>query len=140
MNGRLDMSVSTFTNFHSALVNRQARAIAVTSRQRWPLNPDVAPAADDVPDYEVVSWLGLAAPAGLPTDISNKLAEAVKIAVALPEIQTRLRDMGNEARASTPEQFHARVVADYDKWKPLSKIVTPDRDRDLAEEAMRPVG
>ena len=58
MNGRLDMSVSTFTNFHSALVNRQARAIAVTSRERWPLNPDVAPAADDVPDYEVVSWLG----------------------------------------------------------------------------------
>jgi tripartite-type tricarboxylate transporter receptor subunit TctC len=125
MNGRLDMSVSTFTNFHSALVNRQARAIAVTSRERWPLNPDVPPAADDVPGYEVVSWLGLAAPAGLPSDIASKLAEAVKVAVALPEIQTRLRDMGNEARASTPEQFHARVVADYDKWKPLSKIVYP---------------
>jgi tripartite-type tricarboxylate transporter receptor subunit TctC len=68
MIGRLDMSVSTFTNFHSALVNRQARAIAVTSRERWPLNPDVAPAADDVPGYEVVSWLGLAArPACRPT-------------------------------------------------------------------------
>ena len=51
MNGRLDMSVSTFTNFHSALVNRQARAIAVTSGERWPLNPDVPPAAGDVPDY-----------------------------------------------------------------------------------------
>jgi tripartite-type tricarboxylate transporter receptor subunit TctC len=125
MNGRLDMSVSTFTNFHSALINKQARAIAVTSMERWPLNPDVAPAADDVPGYEVVSWLGLAAPAGLPTDIADKLAEAVKLAVAVPEIQTRLRDMGNEARASTPDQFRTRVVADYDKWKPLSKIVYP---------------
>jgi tripartite-type tricarboxylate transporter receptor subunit TctC len=125
MSGRLDMSVSTFTNFHSALVGRQARAIAVTSRERWPLNPDIPPAADDVPGYEVVSWLGLAAPAGLPRDVSDKLAEAVKVAVALPEIQTRLRDMGNEARASTPEQFRARVVADYDKWKPLAKIVYP---------------
>jgi len=125
MNGRLDMSVSTFTNFHSALVNRQARAIAVTSRERWPLEPNVPPAADDAPDYEVVSWLGLAAPAGLPPDIARKLADAVKVAVAMPEIQTRLRDMGNEARASTPEQFRARVVADYDKWKPLSKIVYP---------------
>ena len=72
-----------------------------------------------------MSWLGLAAPAGLPSDIADKLAEAVKVAVALPEIQTRLRDMGNEARASTPEQFRARIVADYDKWKPLSKIVYP---------------
>ena len=46
MNGRLDMSVSTFTNFHSALVNRQARAhrghvpgtLAAQSRRRdrWP--------------------------------------------------------------------------------------------------------
>ncbi len=125
MNGRLDMSVSTFTNFHGALANRQARAIAVTSMERWPPNPDVPPAAEDVPGYEVVSWLGLAAPAGLPADIANKLADAVRTAVALPEVQGRLRDMGNDARASTPDQFRARVVADYDKWKPLSKIVYP---------------
>jgi tripartite-type tricarboxylate transporter receptor subunit TctC len=106
-------------------VNRQARAIAVTSLERWPLEPDVPPAAGDAPGYEVVSWLGLAAPAGLPPDIARKLADAVRVAVAVPEIHTRLRDMGNEARASTPEQFHARVVADYDKWKPLAKIVYP---------------
>jgi tripartite-type tricarboxylate transporter receptor subunit TctC len=125
ISGRLDMSVSTFTNFHSALVSGQARAIAVTSLKRWPLNPDVPPVADDVPGYEVVSWLGLAAPAGLAQDIAAKLAETVKVAVALPEIQNRLRDMGNEARASTPAQFRARIESDYEKWKPLAKIVYP---------------
>lgn len=123
--GRLDASISTFTNFHSALGSGQARALCVTSGQRWPLNPEVRPVAEDVPGYEVVSWLGLAAPAGLPTDIATRLSEAVKIAVAAPELQTRLRDMGNEARASTPAEFRARVVADYDKWKPLAKIVYP---------------
>ena len=81
--------------------------------------------AEDVPGYEVVSWLGLAAPAGLPADIATRLSDAVKIAVAVPELQARLRDMGNEARASTPGAFRARVVADYDKWKPLAKIVYP---------------
>ena len=123
--GRLDASISTFTNFHSALSSGQARALCVTSEQRWPLNPDVRTVAEDVPGYEVVSWLGLAAPAGLPADIATRLSEAVKIAVAVPELQTRLRDMGNEARASTPAEFRARVVADYDKWKPLAKIVYP---------------
>jgi tripartite-type tricarboxylate transporter receptor subunit TctC len=125
MNGRLDASISTFTNFHGALVNKQARAIAVTSAERWPPNPDVPSMADDVPGYEVVSWLGLAAPAGLPDDLASRLADAVKTAVAVPEIRTRLTDMGNDARASTPAEFRARVVADYDKWKPLSKIVYP---------------
>ena len=123
--GRLDASISTFTNFHGALINGQARALTVTSQERWPLNPDIRPVAEDVPGYEVVSWLGLAAPAGLPADIAARLADAVKIAVTVPELQTRLRDMGNEARASTPAEFRARVVADYDKWKPLAKIVYP---------------
>ncbi len=125
MGGRLDMVVSTFTNFHGALVNRQARAIAVTSQDRWSINPEVPPIADDVPGYEVVSWLGLAAPANLPDDIASKLSDAVRTAVAQTDVQARLRDMGNEARSSTPEQFRARVVADYDKWKPLAKIVYP---------------
>jgi tripartite-type tricarboxylate transporter receptor subunit TctC len=123
--GRLDASISTFTNFHGSLLGGQTRALAVTSQERWPLNPDVPAIAEDVPGYEVVSWLGLAAPAGLPPDIANRLSAAVKLAVETPDVQKRLQDMGNVARASTPEAFRARVVADYDKWKPLAKIVYP---------------
>ena len=123
--GRLDASISTFTNFHGSLLGGQTRALAVTSQERWPLNPDVPAIAEDVPGYEVVSWLGLAAPAGLPPDIANRLSAAVKLAVETPDVQRRLQDMGNVARASTPEAFRARVVADYDKWKPLAKIVYP---------------
>lgn len=125
VSGRLDVSISTFTSLHGAMANGQVRALAVTSKERWQLNPEVPPAAVDVPDYEVVSWLGLAAPAGLPTDIADKLAAAVKIATARPEVQSRLQGMGNEAQASTPAEFRARIEADYAKWKPLAKIVYP---------------
>ena len=123
--GRLDASISTFTNFHGAQTTGQTRALAVTSQERWPFHPDVRTVAEDVPGYEVVSWLGLAAPAGLPADIAATLSDAVKVAVSTSDVQARLRDMGNEARASTPDEFRARVVADYDKWKPLAKIVYP---------------
>ena len=78
-----------------------------------------------VPGYEVVSWLGLAAPVGLPADIADKLANAVAVAVARPDVKARLEGMGNEARASTPAVFRARVETDYAKWKPLAKFVTP---------------
>ncbi len=124
ISGRLDVAIGTFTGFHGAMANKQARAIAVTSKTAWPLDPDVPPIAADVPGYEVVSWLGLAAPAGLPADISDKLSNAVKIAVARPDVKARLEGMGNEARASTPAEFRARVEADYAKWQPLAKFVT----------------
>ncbi|CAN5268488.1 tripartite tricarboxylate transporter substrate binding protein [soil metagenome] len=123
MSGRLDVAISTFTGYHGALANRQVRALAVTSKERWPTNPDVPPAAADVPGYEVVSWLGLAAPPNLPADLADRLAGAVKIAVARPEVQERLRGMGNEARSSTPAEFRARIEADYAKWKPLARYV-----------------
>ena len=125
MSGRLDVAISTFTGYHGAMANKQVRAIGVTSKEAWPLNPDVPPIAADVPGYEVVSWLGLAAPAGLPTDIADKLSDAVKTAVARPDVKTRLEGMGNEARASTPAVFRARIEADYAKWKPLAKFVNP---------------
>jgi tripartite-type tricarboxylate transporter receptor subunit TctC len=125
MSGRLDFAISTFTGYHGALANKQVRAIGVTSKETWPLNPDVPPIAATVPGYEVVSWLGLAAPAGLPADIADKLSKAVVTAVARPDVKARLESMGNEARASTPAVFRARVEADYAKWKPLAKFVNP---------------
>ncbi|MSP75386.1 MAG: tripartite tricarboxylate transporter substrate binding protein [Rhodospirillaceae bacterium] len=125
MSGRLDVVISTFTAYHGAVANKQVRAIGVTSKDAWPLNPDVPPIATTVPGYEVVSWLGLAAPAGLPADIADKLSKAVVIAVARPDAKARLEGMGNEARASTPAVFRARVETDYAKWKPLAKFVTP---------------
>lgn len=125
INGRLDVAIGTFTGYHAALLNGQVRALAVTSRERWPNNPDVPPVSDFVPDYEVVSWLGLAAPAGLPADVTDRLAAAAKVTMARPEVQERLRAMGNDARASTPAAFRARVEADYAKWKPLAKFVNP---------------
>ncbi len=125
ISGRLDVVISTFTAYHGAFASRQVRAIGVTSKQRWPLNPDVPPIADDVPGYEVVSWLGLAAPAGLPADIADKLSNAVRIAMTRPDVKSRLQDMGNDAPGSTPAEFRARIEADYAKWKPLAKFVNP---------------
>ncbi|MGD9884221.1 MAG: Bug family tripartite tricarboxylate transporter substrate binding protein [Reyranella sp.] len=123
--GRLDVAISTFTGYHGALANRQVRAIGVTSKDVWPLQPEVPPIARVVPGYEVVSWLGLAGPAGLPGPIANKLADAVKVAVARSDVKERLQGMGNDARASTPAQFRARIEADYAKWQPLAKFVNP---------------
>ena len=64
--GCLDAAISTFTVYSSALTNGQTKVLAVTSKKRWAQYPDFPPVDNDVPDYEDVSWLGLAGPAGLP--------------------------------------------------------------------------
>ena len=67
--------------------------------------PTSGPCAEDVPGYEVVSWLGLAAPAGLPADIATSSSEAVKIAVA----RTRAADPPARHGQRSARQ-HARAV------------------------------
>ena len=122
--GRVDLAIGTFTVYQGALKSGQVRALGVTSQERWARYPDIPPIADTVPGYEVVSWLGLAGPAGMPVDVTDRLAQAVKLAVALPEVQSRLETMGNDAVSSTPAAFRARIEADHAKWKPLAKFVS----------------
>ena len=122
--GRVDLAIGTFTVYQGALKNGQARALGVTSKERWPRYPDVVPIADTVPDYEVVSWLGLAGPAGMPANVTERLAQAVTVAIALPDVQGRLEAMGNDAVSGSPAAFRARIEADHAKWKPLAKFVS----------------
>lgn len=123
--GRLDMQVITFSNAQPFLKSGKLRAIAVTSKERHPGFPDVPTLAETlVPDYDVVSWLGFTSPAGLPPAVCNRLHEAFKQAMARPEIKSKLEELGNDTRVSTPAEFRARVEADMARWRPLAHVVS----------------
>ncbi len=94
------------------------RMIAVSSRQRSPILPDVPTAAESgVPGYESESWNGVAAPVKTPPAIVERLNKEVRTAVASPDVKRRLQDLGIDARAGTPEQLRERLVADIAKWR-----------------------
>jgi len=123
--GRLDMHVVTFSSAQPFLKAGKLRAIAVTSKERHPGFPDVPTLAETlVPDYDVVSWLGFTAPAGLPPAVRNRLHEALRQAMARPEIKGKLEELGNDTRVSTPAEFRARVEADMARWRPLAHVVS----------------
>src|SRR5262249_39572432 len=69
-----------------------------------------------VPGYEVVSWNGVFAPRGTPTEIIDLLNRAIREMVANPEVKQRYAELGIEAKASTPEELKARLTADIGKW------------------------
>jgi tripartite-type tricarboxylate transporter receptor subunit TctC len=93
------------------------KAIAATGPQRWPGLPDVPTVAEQgVPGYDVRSWAGLMAPAGTPKPVIDKLnAETLK-SLQLPQVKSRLEEMGGDVRGSTPEEMKNMVASETQKW------------------------
>ena len=93
------------------------RALGVTSAKRYPALPDVPTIAEaGVPGYEANAWFGMLAPKGTPKAIVNRLnAEILKI-LQLPDVKEKLDQQGAIYTPFTPEQFHAFIKADVQKW------------------------
>ena len=122
--GRLDMQVITFSNAQPLLKTAKLRALAVTSKERHPGFPDVPAVSEKIlPDYDVVSWLGFTAPAGLPPALRDRWHDAIRQAMAKPAIKEKLEELGNDTRVSTPSEFRARVEQDLARWRPLAHVV-----------------
>jgi tripartite-type tricarboxylate transporter receptor subunit TctC len=122
--GRLDMQVITFSNAQPLLKTAKLRALAVTSKERHPGFPDVPTVAEKlVPDYDVVSWLGFTAPAGLAPAVRDRWHDAFRQAMTRPAIKEKLEELGNDTTVSTPAEFRARVEADMSRWRPLAHVI-----------------
>jgi tripartite-type tricarboxylate transporter receptor subunit TctC len=97
------------------------RALAVTSAKRSPEFPDVPTTTEaGFAGQESDLLIGLAAPAGTPKPIIDKLQKEVVRIVALPDVKQRLDTLGFTPVASTPEVFAAQIRSDLETW---SKVV-----------------
>jgi tripartite-type tricarboxylate transporter receptor subunit TctC len=100
----------------------KVRVLAVASAKRLAALPDVPTLAEaGVPDCEAYALQGIAAPAGTPRPIVDKLNALLVRAVASPAVVTRFGELGVEPISSTPEQFAETVRAEAAKWGRLIK-------------------
>ena len=118
--GRLDFAVSVSTAAIPFIKAGKIRALAVTSLKRDAKFPEVPAVAETVPGYDVTSWLGIAAPAGTPQAIVDRLSDEVRAVLAREDVASRIRSFGSEPVAMTSAQFRARVESDIAKWKRLA--------------------
>jgi tripartite-type tricarboxylate transporter receptor subunit TctC len=94
----------------------QLRALAVTTKSRIDVLPDLPPIADFVPGYEASQWYGLVAAKDTPTDVIIKLNQQVNVALAAPKMKARLADFGGVPFSGSPQDFRNFIVAETDKW------------------------
>ncbi len=119
--GHIPMSFTPIPAVHSHIESGTLRALAVTSLKRSALLPDVPTIAEaGLPGYETVLNYGLLAPVGTPRSIVDKLNNALRATLALPDVQRRLAVDGAEPLPSSPEEYQADINQEVAKW---SKII-----------------
>ena len=100
----------------------KVRALAVTSRARTPLAPDLPTMMEaGVPDYEVTTFNGIAAPAGTPAPIIAKLNAAINEGLLTATTRETLAKLGAVASTGSPEEFASFIAAELAKWKSVAQ-------------------
>jgi len=107
------MSSTTAQSMRSRL-----RVIAVTSLNRDPALADVPSMHEaGVKGYDASFWFGLLAPAGTPAVIVNRLNRALRETLSDSKVMQPVQSQGLNPQPSTPQEYAARISADYAKWK-----------------------
>jgi tripartite-type tricarboxylate transporter receptor subunit TctC len=92
------------------------RALGLTWAKPLDLLPGVPSIAEFVPGYDVQGFLGIGAPKGTSAAIIGKLNEAIGAALADPQINKRLTDLGSVQVTMTPAEFQKVIVDETAKW------------------------
>ena len=129
LGGQVDMM---FEQMYSASANLRAgklRALAITSKARSPLFPDIPTLHElGLKDFEVNNWQGFVAPAGTPMAIVKRLNDVCNQALQDPTIRNQLLEQGNVPGGGTPEQFAEHIKAESAKWSKLVKAAQMTSD------------
>jgi tripartite-type tricarboxylate transporter receptor subunit TctC len=122
MAGNVDMM---FDQMYSAVPSIKAdklRAIAITSKKRSPLFPNLPSFAElGYPKVEVLNWQGFIAPAGTPKPIIDILNKAANEALKDPQLRELMLSQGNEIGGGTPADFAALIKSESTKWSAVVK-------------------
>jgi tripartite-type tricarboxylate transporter receptor subunit TctC len=78
--------------------------------------------AETVPGYEFTAWVGAFAPAGTPRPIVERLNAELRKVLADPEVASKLGAQTLDPLPMTPEEFAARLRADYDKYAYVVRV------------------
>jgi tripartite-type tricarboxylate transporter receptor subunit TctC len=120
--GRLDIMFDNIPLPYQHIKAGKLRGLAVTAAQRSAVLPDLPTLGEaGVPGFDVSSWYGIYAPAGLPRELLARINAAFNEALRVPEIRDQLTTQGWTVTGGTPEQFAAFGLAEFERWAKVVK-------------------
>jgi tripartite-type tricarboxylate transporter receptor subunit TctC len=117
ISGELPINITNIPFAVAPLQNKQLRGLAVGSAKRQPLFPDVPTIQESgLADFEVNSWYGICAPAGVPAALLDKLNADLHEVLRIPEIERRLTELGMPPAPTTRDEFDKFMRAEIARW------------------------
>jgi tripartite-type tricarboxylate transporter receptor subunit TctC len=117
LGGNIHLIFATTASAAAHMKSGRIRALAVTTKNRSALMPDLPTVAEaGLPGFEANNWYGFVAPAKTPRNIVLRLNKEATAALSLPEVKEMLFRDGVEVAPTTPEEFGAYMRAEHAKW------------------------
>ena len=115
--GQIDMVFETVAAARPMIDGKRVKVLGLTSKTRLASLPGVTPLAElGVPNFEMQSWQGVFAPAGVPRPIVERLNREITAILATPSVQERLRSLGVEPDGRGSDAFAEFQRAEITKW------------------------
>lgn len=123
VSGNIQLIFSTVSTARPSIDGKRLRTVAIAGSQRFSLMPDLPTVAEaGLKGFATDNWYGVFAPAGTPAAILTRLHAEVVKALAAPDLQKNLLELGIVATSSaSPAAFSAYIVAETEKWGKITK-------------------
>ena len=121
MGGQVQTMFTTTASAQPYTSTQRLRPLAVTSTKRSPMMPDVPTFAEAGTPLDVSVWIGIAAPAGTPTPIVEKLNAEFNKALAAPDVKAKFASLGVDPIGGTTAQMTQCVKSDVERWAKIIK-------------------
>ena len=122
ISGQIPVGIDVITAFVPMVKAGQIRALAVTTRTRSPLLPEVPTVVESgYPQLLAENYFGVSGPAGLPKEVTDKLGAAIAAIVADPAIVKRFEELGITASKMGSADFTAFIAKQVNDWQPAIK-------------------
>jgi tripartite-type tricarboxylate transporter receptor subunit TctC len=117
MGGQVHMMFEQMYVAMPSIQSGRMRALAITSKKRSPLLPDLPTMGEQgYPQVEVLNWQGLIGPKGMSPELVKQLNAVCNQALQTAEVKDKILSQGNEVGGGTPEQFVALIKAEAPRW------------------------
>lgn len=120
--GQVELMFAAVGNAQAHVKAGKLRALGVTSAKRLSAFPDVPAIAEVLPGYESSAWFGLFGPARMSLDVTKRISDAARQAIATPDVRRRLEAEGSMAVGNSPEEFAKFVQLEITRWARVVKF------------------
>jgi len=121
LGGHVNLVFGSLPLWEQHVRSGRLKALAILSPARVPQFPDLPPASETVPGFELKTWFGLLAPAGLPPEVLARLNRDVARTLADPQVREQLVGRGFRVAAGSPVSFAAFLRQESDAAARLVK-------------------